>query len=60
MLTMRKILLPVDFSERSESAAHQGAALARRFGSEMVLLYVQSLMSYHLGAGALEDRKSTL
>ena len=37
---MDRILLPVDFSERSVGAAHWARSLACRFGSELTLLHV--------------------
>ncbi len=39
-LELKKILVPVDFSDRSLAAAHHAAAMARRFGSELVFLHV--------------------
>jgi len=40
MFTIGKILLPIDFSARSTDAADAAAAVAGRFGSEIVLLHV--------------------
>ncbi len=40
MFTIAKILLPIDFSARSTDAADSAAAIAERFGSEIVLLHV--------------------
>ncbi len=40
MQPLSKILLPVDFSERSAGAAHCAQALAAHFGSEILLLHV--------------------
>jgi nucleotide-binding universal stress UspA family protein len=40
MFNIAKILLPIDFSARSTDAADAAAAIAERFGSEIVLLYV--------------------
>ncbi|MGA9626220.1 MAG: universal stress protein [Bryobacteraceae bacterium] len=40
MFNIAKILLPIDFSARSTDAADAAAAVAERFGSEIVLLYV--------------------
>jgi len=40
MFTIAKVLLPIDFSERSTDAADAAAAVAERFGSEIVLLHV--------------------
>jgi nucleotide-binding universal stress UspA family protein len=40
MLPLAKILLPVDFSERSAGAAHYARNLADRFHSSVVLLHV--------------------
>lgn len=40
MFSLEKILVPIDFSERSEEAAAYARALARRAGSELTLLHV--------------------
>ncbi len=40
MFNIAKILLPIDFSARSTDAADAAAAVAERFGSEIVLLHV--------------------
>lgn len=40
MLSIERILLPVDFSERSLVAAREARALARRFHSELTVLHV--------------------
>jgi nucleotide-binding universal stress UspA family protein len=40
MFTIAKILLPIDFSARSNDAADAAVAVAERFGSEITLLYV--------------------
>lgn len=40
MRELRRILFPVDFSERCRGAAHHAAALAGRFQSELILLHV--------------------
>jgi nucleotide-binding universal stress UspA family protein len=40
MFTIAKILLPIDFSPRSTEAADAAAAVAERFGSEIVLLHI--------------------
>jgi nucleotide-binding universal stress UspA family protein len=50
MQSLAKILLPVDFSERSVAAARYAKALARRFGSELVLLHVLTPPQYEFGA----------
>jgi nucleotide-binding universal stress UspA family protein len=39
MLSIPKILLPVDFSEVSEDAANLAIAFTRRFGSELTMLH---------------------
>jgi len=44
-----KILLPVDFSERSVAAARYAKALAGRFGSELLLLHVLTPPQYEFG-----------
>ena len=40
MESFSRILLPVDFSERSVGAAHYAASLARQFQCELILLHV--------------------
>jgi nucleotide-binding universal stress UspA family protein len=53
MLTFRKILFPVDFSERCRGAAKYVNALAARFNAEVILLHVRELpMEYY---GSFED-----
>ena len=49
MLTIKKILLPVNFERGSLSVVHQAAALARRFQSQIVMLHVVTPLSYSLG-----------
>jgi nucleotide-binding universal stress UspA family protein len=49
MFNVKKILLPVDFQETSIPLAHQVAALARHFGSEVVLAHVVTPMNYAAG-----------
>ena len=43
MLELRKILFPVDFSERSREAAPHVAAMAQRFNSRVSVLHVMEL-----------------
>jgi len=50
MQSLSKILLPVDFSERSVAAAHYAKALAGRFGSELLLLHVLAPPQYEFGS----------
>jgi nucleotide-binding universal stress UspA family protein len=40
MLSLKTILVPVDFSERSTHAAEHGVVLSKRFGSKVVLAHV--------------------
>lgn len=49
MQSLSKILLPVDFSERSVAAAHYAKALAGRFGAEILLLHVLAPPQYDFG-----------
>jgi len=42
----RKLLLPLDLDQPSLPAAHQAAALARHFHSEIVILHVVRTLSY--------------
>jgi nucleotide-binding universal stress UspA family protein len=50
MLSLSKILLPVDFSERSAGAAHCAQALAGHFNSEIILLHVLTPPQCDFGA----------
>ena len=53
MLNLRNILFPVDFSERSRSAAPFVAAMARRFDADVTLLHSMYAVEYH-SMGAIE------
>jgi len=53
MLTIKKILLPVDFPIGALDIFHQAATLARHFHSEIVLLHVVTPQS--LAAGVPQD-----
>jgi nucleotide-binding universal stress UspA family protein len=48
--TLARILLPIDFSERSAGAARYAKSLARHFGSELVLAHVLTPPHYEFGA----------
>jgi len=50
MKPLAKILLPVDFSERSLGAARYARALAEHFHSELTLLHVLTPPHYEFGA----------
>src|ERR1035441_3073230 len=50
MKPLSKILLPVDFSERSLGAARYAKTLANRFHSELTLLHVLTPPHYEFGA----------
>jgi nucleotide-binding universal stress UspA family protein len=43
-MKLKKILLPVDFSEQGEGAVQQAAGLARHFGAGLVLLHVNPIL----------------
>jgi nucleotide-binding universal stress UspA family protein len=49
MVQLEKILLPVDFSERSVRAAQYAKVLACRFHSEVTMLHVLSPLDYVMG-----------
>lgn len=59
MFSLGRILLPVDFSERSQSAGRYAGSLARRFGAQLVLIHVLSPPHYELASmeagGAILD-----
>jgi len=50
MPTLAKIVLPVDFSERSHGAARYARALALHFESEVILAHALALLVSDLGA----------
>lgn len=50
MPSLSKILLPVDFSERSPGAARYAKTLADRYDSEIVVLHVVTPVHYEFGA----------
>lgn len=50
MLPLSKVLVPVDFSERSVAAARYASSLACHFHSELLLLHVLASMPYPMGA----------
>ena len=50
MPSVSRILLPIDFSERSVGAAHYAGTLACHFGCELVLLHVLIPPQYEFGA----------
>jgi nucleotide-binding universal stress UspA family protein len=49
MLTIKKILLPVDFPNASLRVVHQAATLAHHFHSEIVMLHVVTPQSHAAG-----------
>ena len=62
MLTMKRILIPYDFSETSAAAVRYGLAAARTFGARVILLHVGNQAHEELGTefplgleGAVED-----
>src|ERR1044071_8835482 len=50
MRTLQRILLPVDFSERSAGAARYAKSLAVHFQSDLILLHVLTPPQYEFGA----------
>ena len=55
MLSLPKILAPIDFSERSPGAARYAGRLARQFHSELTLLHVLDPSIYELSAQEFTD-----
>jgi len=53
MLTLNKILVPIDFSRASGIAVQHGIALARRFHSEVTLLHVNEFPALQPFSGPL-------
>jgi nucleotide-binding universal stress UspA family protein len=58
MPLVSKILLPVDFSERSTGAASYARTLAGRFGSELILLHVVAPPPVDLGGADVSGSMS--
>ncbi len=50
MLTLERILTPVDFSERSTAAAEHAVALARRFHAQVIFAHVMPPLPYEYAA----------
>jgi nucleotide-binding universal stress UspA family protein len=50
MFEMKKILLPVDFSERAYGAARYAEALAEHYGAEVTMVHVIPAPHYEFGA----------
>src|SRR5579871_4558917 len=50
MRDLARILLPIDFSERSVGPARYAMSLAKHFGSELTLLHVLTPLQYEYGA----------
>ena len=50
MQFLSRILLPIDFSERSAGAAHYAGSLACHFGCELILAHVLVPPQYEFGA----------
>lgn len=50
MRDLAKILLPIDFSERSAGVARYARSLAVHFGSELTILHVLAPLQYEYGA----------
>lgn len=49
MLSMSKIVLPIDFSDRSKAAAEAARHLAKQFGAEVIVVYVMPPMPIYGG-----------
>lgn len=61
MSEFTRILATTDLSEHSLAGIEQGAALARRLGSELVLFFaVEDLLPPIIGAATAEDRYKIL
>src|SRR5579872_6364100 len=46
-MTLRRILFPIDFSERASKAAVYVDAMAAQFGAELILLHAVQPLSYN-------------
>lgn len=52
MITLKKILVPTDFSAHSDVAMRYAAELAAKFGAELHLFHAIETMPYTVGEGA--------
>lgn len=52
MISLKKILVPTDFSEHSSKALIYGAELASKFGAELHLLHAIEIVTVGYGEGA--------
>jgi len=52
MISIKKVLVPTDFSEHSDKAVRYGADLAAKFGGELHLLHVFETTPIMYGEGA--------
>jgi nucleotide-binding universal stress UspA family protein len=52
MITLKKILVPTDFSEHSAKAMLYGSELARKFGAELHLMHAVEMTPLMYGEGA--------
>ena len=52
MITLKKILVPTDFSEHSSKALLYGSELARKFGAELHLMHAIEMTPLMYGEGA--------
>lgn len=52
MISLKKILVPTDFSEHSQKAMFYGAELAKKFGAELHLLHAIEMTPLMYGEGA--------
>jgi nucleotide-binding universal stress UspA family protein len=52
MITLKKILVPTDFSEHSAKAVLYGAELAKKFGAELHLMHAVEMTPLMYGEGA--------
>ena len=50
-MQLRRILVPIDFSEHSKKALHYAVAFARTHGAQLVLLHVLELPLYPVSFG---------
>ena len=49
MITLKKILVPTDFSEHSSKALRYGAELAAKFGADLHIVHAIELMPIAYG-----------
>lgn len=57
---MKKIIIPIDFSEHSEYALELASNLSKKFGSELLVLHMLELSNMMYSSAAIERHEETV